>query len=964
MSTKVERCTGASRMVWGFAAGMMAIFLQSAYAAESTAQGYQLFDSDWRFLRADAPGAEAPAFDDSSWRVVDIPHDWSIEDLPPAENTFPSLSVVTGRWRFQKGDDAAWKASDFKDDDWQVVRLPAPWEDHSDYSENNVYGWFRRTIEIPEDLKDQDFDLLLGYIDDVDEVWLNGKRIGGTGSFPPNYQTAWESERRYRVPASLLRGDGSDVVAIRVYDESGGGGIYQASADSVQVGPFNSAASAGGGATGFVVGGTGWYRKHFTLSPEDAGRNVSICFDGVYMNSDVWLNGHHLGNYPHGYTPFVYDLTPYLKPAGQENVIAVRVRNVGENSRWYTGSGIFRHVRLAVADSVNIPFWGVDVQTPEVSKASATIKVATTIINTGDAAASIQLRTRLVAPDGNADAPMERTVQLAAGEQQEVELVFSVKNPVLWSLDDPSLYCAEVALLKGDETLDCAAQTFGIRTLSFTEEKGFQLNGERVELKGGNMHHDNGPLGSATIDRAEERRVQLMKEYGFNAIRTAHNPASPQFLDACDRLGVLVIDEAFDMWAEPKKPDDYHLYFDEWGERDIETLVLRDRNHPSVIMWSIGNEIPERADPSGVATAAKLAAAVRRLDLSRPVTAGVCGYWDRPNSKWTDLDPAFESLDVGGYNYQLGQYIPDHERFPDRVMYGSETYPNAVYDAWQLVKNHSWVIGDFVWAAWDYIGETGLGGATGNGEPNPKSFPWFNAYCGDIDLCGFKKAPLYYREVVWGESQINMAVHDGHQERVAYWGWPDDRQSWTWPGLEGQELDVKVYSSCASVRLELNGEEIAVKPVGNKMTVRFKVAYEPGELRAVGLSEEGTPVASTQLRTTGKPSAIRLTADRSTIRAERNDLSYVTVEIVDDKGEVVPNGVYPIEFTVAGGGQLVATGSGCPNDASSFQTPLRNSWRGRCLAIVRPSGDTGTITLKAAAEGLKGDAVVIRTEDI
>ncbi|HEX5399853.1 MAG TPA: glycoside hydrolase family 2 TIM barrel-domain containing protein [Verrucomicrobiae bacterium] len=938
-------------------------------AAERAADNRLAFDANWRFLRADAPGAEAPGFDDSAWRVLDVPHDWSIEDLPPATNSVPELPVVTGQWRFHKGDDAAWKARDFDDSQWQSVTLPDTWEHHSNYTQDNVYGWFRRRIEIPADCKGRDFDLLLGCIDDVDETFLNGQRIGGTGSFPPNYGTAWDVQRRYRVPASLVRGDGSDVLAVRVYDSTGEGGIYAAGTKSFRVGPFDPAHSAGGAATGYVVGGIGWYRKHFTLPASDSGRNVTICFDGVYMDSDVWINGHHLGNHPYGYTPFVYDLTPYLKPAGQENVLAVKVNNSGRNSRWYSGSGIYRHVWLAVADPAHIPFWGVQVMTTNISKASATVSVSTMIENDRAADANIRLLTRLIGPDtagrqstvaeiGVDFHEQEMNVQVPAGKQREFTQVFSVNKPVLWDLDNPTLYHAEVELVENGTTLDRAGTTFGIRTIRFTATDGFELNGKVVKLKGGCMHHDNGPLGAAAIDRAEDRRVQLMKAYGFNAIRTSHNPPSPEFLDACDRYGILVLDEAFDCWEEGKNPDDYGKYFDDWWKRDLNAMILRDRNHPSVILWSIGNEVPQRASERGYVIEKQLRDEVHRLDPTRPVTEAICALWDgRP---WSATATAFSFLDVGGYNYQWRQYVPDHEKFPDRIMVGTESYPGEVYENWQAVTAHPWVIGDFAWTAWDYMGETGIGNAIGN---SANRFPWFDAWCGDIDTCGFEKPQHYYRAVVWGDSKIALAVHapmpPGQRERVSGWGWPDERQSWTWPGSEGKPLDVTVYSSCQFVQLELNGKAIATNSV-NKMIARFKVPYQSGELRAIGLTD-GKPIVSASLRTAGEPATIRLTADRSTIRANRNDLSYVTVEVVDKNGNVVPSATIPIHFTVTGAGELAATGSPSPNDAASFHVPIRKTFEGRCLAILRPEGNPGKITLKAETDGLKAATLVVET---
>ncbi|HWH71368.1 MAG TPA: beta galactosidase jelly roll domain-containing protein, partial [Candidatus Sulfotelmatobacter sp.] len=356
----------------------------------------QLFDANWKFLRADAAGAERPEFDDATWRVLDVPHDWSIEDLPTGGPSLPVISVVPGKWRFHKGDDAAWKTPACNDSDWQEVTLPAYWEQHSNYTEENVYGWFRRRLELPANCQGKEVELLLGRIDDVDEAWLNGVRIGGTGSFPPNYRTAYDAERRYRVPAGVVHGDGTDVLAVRVFDGSGNGGIYAAGTAGQRVGPFDPSASPGGASTGHVLGGTGWYRKYFTLHPSDKGKSVTIRFDGVYMDADVWLNGHPLGNHPYGYTSFAYDLTPHLKPAGQPNVLAVRVRNEGKNSRWYSGAGIFRHVWLTVTDPVRVPTWGLYVTALEVSRKAATVKVFTEIENGRDVAATVTVRTRLL----------------------------------------------------------------------------------------------------------------------------------------------------------------------------------------------------------------------------------------------------------------------------------------------------------------------------------------------------------------------------------------------------------------------------------------------------------------------------------------------------------------------------------------------------------------------------------------
>jgi beta-galactosidase len=941
-----------------------------APAADSAATARERsFDSDWRFWRADAPGAEAPGFDDSKWRTLDVPHDWSIDDLPPLEkSSVPELSVTVGQWRFQKGDAAAWKTQDLDDSKWQSVTLPDMWERHSDYTNDNVYGWFRRHIEIPADCKGKDFDLLLGKIDDVDETFLNGERIGGTGSFPPDYRTAYDTSRRYRVRASLVRGDGSDVLAVRVFDGSGGGGIYESSVKAVRVGPFDTVESEGGASTGHVVSGTGWYRKHFKLTPAEQGKRVSVRFDGVYMNADFWINGKPLGNHPYGYTGFEFDLTPYLKPAGEENVIAVRVRNEGKNSRWYSGSGIFRHTWLTGTDPIHVPTWGVFVTTPEVSKEKATVKIASEVCNNTGAEADVVVRARVLNPKGKTVQTSESKLRLASNETRTVEQLIEVRSPKLWSPDSPDLYSAQIEIVAAGKTLDTTSTRFGIRKIEVDAENGFRLNGQMLKLKGGCIHHDNGPLGSATIDRAEERRVELMKANGFNAIRTSHNPPSPAFLDACDRLGVLVIDEAFDCWNEGKNGQDYHLYFKDWSERDIASMVRRDRNHPSVVIWSIGNEIPEQFRAE--ATAKMLREAVLSHDSTRPITQAICSDWGNVMRNWDRLsDIAFRHLDIGGYNYLPDKYETDHARNPQRVMMATESYPKDFFDYWSLVEKHPYIIGDFVWTAMDYFGESGIGHSTPSNEQDSflKPWPWHNAWCGDIDACGFKKPQSYYRDVVWRRSQIEMAVHtpmsDGVHENVSGWGWPDETRSWNWAGREGKPLQVAVYSRCDTVRLELNGKVIGEKPVSaaTKLTTKFDVPYQPGELRAIGLIN-GKAVASVSLRTAGEPKEIRLTADRSAIHADRNDLSYVTVEVVDQNGIVVPTAAMPIHFTISGAGELAATGSSAPNDDSSFHAPLRKTYQGRALAILRPTGAAGKITLKAEADGLKSATTNIQTK--
>jgi len=698
------------------------------------------------------------------------------------------------------------------------------------------------------------------------------------------------------------------------------------------------------------------------------GKKVQILFHGVYMNSEVWINGQSLGVHPYGYTPFYYDLTPHLNPVGEKNILAVRVNNTGKNSRWYSGSGIYRHVDLIVTDKVHIPIWGISVTTPEVSKQKATVKLNISIANETKESGKLVVTTRIILP--NQPENIKAVTTINPFETGGAEQIFEINNPALWSPGSPALHQAITEVSFNGKVVDQQTTTFGIRSIEYSAEKGFLLNGESIELKGGCMHHDNGPLGSATIDRAEERRVELMKKFGFNAIRTSHNPPSRQFLDACDRLGVLVIDEAFDQWQRPKNPDDYNLYFDKWHQQDIESMVLRDRNHPSVIFWSIGNEINERVDPSGLEIMKNLSAIIKKIDNTRPVTEAICFFWDHPGYKWESTIPAFAQLEVGGYNYQWREYENDHKVAPERLMMGTESFPREAFENWQMVEKHPYVIGDFVWTSMDYLGESGIGHSSIKKDTKDTfsmDWPWYNAYCGDIDICGFKKPQSYYRDVVWKVSNLEMAVHSpipaGMKEVVSMWGWPDEQQNWNWAGSEGQKLQVNVYSNYPEVRLELNGKVIGTKPVSaeTKLTAAFEVPYEAGELKAVAL-KDGKEVETKVLKTTGKPARIRLTADRLELKASRNDLSYVTVEVVDEAGALIPNASLPIQFKVEGAGELAAVENGYPADMKSFRSPQVTSFNGRCLVILRPTGTSGEIKLKAESAGLEGTEINVTSK--
>ena len=732
-------------------------------------------------------------------------------------------------------------------------------------------------------------------------------------------------------------------------------------------GPFDIN-SIGSSSTGFTIGGTGWYRKKFVTAKEQQDKLVTIYFDGVYMNSDVWLNGHHLGNHPNGYTPFYYDLTPYLKPSGQENVLAVRVRNEGRNSRWYSGSGIYRHVWLIVTDQVHIAPYGLYITTPEISENTATILVKSNIENEGTTLSNIILETTVLSPDGRTVGKTQKALIIEANASKTDEQNFTIEKPVLWSVETPRLYKAVTEIKKEKKILDHFETTFGIRSIHLDATSGLLINGKRILLKGGCIHHDNGPLGAASIDRAEERKIEILKANGFNAIRTSHNPPSMQLLDACDRLGMLVIDEAFDAWEIPKMPDDYSLYFKAWWRQDLESMVLRDRNHPSVIIWSIGNEITERVDTSGLRITKQLVEKIRQYDHTRPVTEALCHYWEQVNQgkQWSATSKAFALLDIGGYNYQMSLYESDHEQYPGRIMAGTESFPLEALENWNLVEKHPYIIGDFVWTAFDYLGEASIGHSTYDQTENSQFFvgwPWYNSWCGDIDIIGNKKPQSYYRDVVWRNSPIAMAVHEpmpeGLIENTSKWGWPNELQSWTWPGAEGKSLIVRVFSRAPMVRLFLNGIVIGEQEIKDgSITAVFNVPYQSGSLKAVNI-ENGKETDSIEFKTTGLPKRIRMTADRTIINGSRNDLSYVMVDVVDDNDQIVPTAGIQVKFSVAGAGEILAVGNADPTDISGFQKPEKKTFRGKCLVIIRSTGTTGIINLRGIATGLSEGQITI-----
>lgn len=736
------------------------------------------------------------------------------------------------------------------------------------------------------------------------------------------------------------------------------------SSDSI-VGPF-SKKSIGGFDTGQTMGGTGWYRKTFTLTKEEAKKRHVLHFGGAYNQAEVWINGQKVGRNVYGYSAFRFDITPYCKPAGEKNVVAVKVTNEGKNSRWYAGSGLYRHVWLIETAPIHLNEWETAIRSENITETSAEVTVDTKVFNTKNKKGSFTGRLTVLSPKGETVAAASSPVSLPATSSTDVKMKVDIKNPKLWSVESPQLYTAVIALESKGQKVDEIAIPFGLRTLEFSAEKGFLLNGKPTLLQGGCVHHGHGLLGVASYDRAEERKVELMKQNGFNAVRCSHNPFSEAFLDACDRLGMLVIDEAFDQWKGSKRDDDYSNYFEEWHKKDLETLILRDRNHPSIIMWSIGNEIRERIEDSGVVIAEDLKNIILQHDTSRPVTAGVNKIWNEDRTEMLPLDNAFKHLDVDGYNYMWRFYEEEHDKKPEKVMFGSESVAKEAAQNWDKVEKYPYVIGDFVWTAMDYLGEAGLGHSLEvDPEENVPQFmgwPWFNAWCGDLDLCGNKKPQSYYRDVLWRRKAITMAVEipapSEKIKKVSFWGWPVEELSWTYPGRENDTLTVNVYSRSPKVRLYLNGDMLGEAPIDEEYRAAFKVPYQKGILRAVNI-EDGKEKEEVVLKTTEKPAAVRLQVDRKTIKADGQDLAYVTIELIDKEGNLVYDDNREVEIGFSGSGKVIGSGNASPTDMKSFRSMTPKFFKGRAMVIIKADEKPGTGVIKVESEGLPTASVEI-----
>jgi beta-galactosidase len=925
----------------------------------------QSFDSDWRFYAGEIKGTENPDYNDSSWLKVDVPHDWSIEGLAHTDaivEEATELPVVRGGWKFNKGDDTLWKKPEFNDDSWQTVKLPATWEDHSNYTEDNVFGWFRRELTIPADLQGKDIFINVGKIDDADETFFNGVKVGGLGHFPPNYVTAWDISRHYKVPHEIIHYGGKNSIAVRVFDGVQGGGIYN---DGMRIteGIFEST-SPGGSGGGYINAGTGWYRKEFKLHRSTQGKRVFIEFDGVYMYSDVWLNGVHLGNRPYGYSSFQYELTPYLKFGNDKNVLAVRADVQQPCSRWYSGAGIYRHVRLIVTDPIHIAQWGTYVTTAEVKENEATIRIETRIQNQSGSTQQVKLETTVVDDTGTKVANSNSTIMVKADSIGVFIQSLKVPKPKLWSLENPRLYRVESNVRTNDKIVDASVTPFGIRTFEFTLDKGFFLNSKHVAIKGVCEHHDQGSLGSAVHKRAIERQLEILKSMGCNAIRTSHNPPDPVLLDLCDRMGLLVMDESFDEWKQSKTMYGYGRFFDEWSERDLTDMIHRDRNHPSIILWSIGNEIPEQDNSNAYEMSKRLVDICHREDPTRPVTSA-CNL-----AEAAEKNGFSKPLDVFGINYQL----PFYGTLKGKAkLIGSETasavstrgeynlvqngdsltivkelnnqctsydiiapnWGNTAESTLRAIKDAPWVSGEFVWTGFDYIG-----------EPTPFPWPSASSYFGMVDLCGFPKDRYFLYQSQWSDKpMVHILPH------------------WNWQGFEGREIPVWCYSNCESVELLLNGKSLGEKKFIDTKDLHlvWKVPYAAGSLQAIA-KNNGKIVCKDEVQTAGAPARIVLTPDRTRINADGDDLSNIKIEIVDKDGRICPNADNLLKFKINGMGIIAGVGNGNAVSHESFKANERKAFHGLCLAIVQSKRERGTIHLSAESEGLQAAEVFVKVK--
>lgn len=756
--------------------------------------------------------------------------------------------------------------------------------------------------------------------------------------------------------------------------------------------------SPNGGAVAFYPYVAKTLEKEFEVPAEWMDRLVIFEFEGAYMNAAVYINGDYAGGFPHGYTNFYVEANRFLR-YGQKNRISVSV-HTAQDSRWYSGAGLYRNVRLMVSDLVHIVPDNFRVATPEIDEEGALVTVNLKVGNRGHQPVSLMARTVILDAEGREILSGESAVTAWAGEETSVSQRLYLENAHRWSTEDPYLYTVRTRLITEGRTLDEDCCRLGVRRLQLDPKHGLRINGKTVKLRGACVHHDNGLIGAAAIDRAEERRVEILKASGFNAVRSAHNPISKAFLDACDRLGMLVMDEISDMWTRSKTPYDYSGAFPYVWEKHVEQMIGKDFNHPSVILYSIGNEIPETGTPDGANWGRKLADKVREMDSTRYVMNSIntmLAVMDQLGatlgenlgaeinetmnnlgemmSQVADSDlvtratrESFDLLDVCGYNYATSRYALDAKLFPNRVLVGSETSPLQIAKNWEIITRSPHAIGDFTWTGWDYIGEAGIGKMEyredGAQEGFMGAYPWYIAYCADIDITGYRRPMSYYRQIVFGERKepylaADYPQHYGKTLIPGEWETFRAYSGWTWPGFEGKPVRVHVFGRGNRFTLKLNGRQAAEgKLEGCKGFA--DLLYEPGKLEVIAW-QDGEETGRYAVESSKGPIHLELKADREVIRADDTDLCYVEILLVGENGIVHSCEELTVRASVSGHGELKALGTGNPTSTEVFSAGQFTTYDGRVVAVIRPDS-TGEIRLKVEADGLAPAELVIRAE--
>lgn len=739
---------------------------------------------------------------------------------------------------------------------------------------------------------------------------------------------------------------------------------------------------------GFTQGTALYYKKKFLINPGAEDKSFILEFEGITGIAHVWVNNKLVAKHVNGYTSFYSDITKEIL-VGEENQILVFVENRHKpNSRWYTGTGIYRHVWLHIGEKIHIIPWMLHAETKKVDGDKASMSIRSTVSNLSGKAEKSTVRYEILDIEQNIVYSHSEECEFKCGDNQ-ISHEALLSPFIYWNLNNPYLYTIRIGVGRNNQDLDFMEASTGIRTIRFDSKDGFLLNGESIKLKGGCIHHDHGILGAASHDDAEFRKIKLLKESGFNAVRLAHNPYSPAFLDICDKLGMLVIAEAFDAWVLGKKSFDYNIFFEKYWEEDITSMINRDFNHPSIIMWSTGNEVEERdGSADGYEWSRKLAGKVKSLDSGRAVTASVCSILaenesaqvvgndnlqlnmlesrvDPNDDIWGEATEQFlEPLDTAGYNYKVGRYDYDRKRFPERVIYGSETFPSTLFENWDATLKNPNVIGDFVWTAIDYLGEAGVGYMINANASDSDGLP-LTAFTGDIDICGNKRPQSYYRDAVWGNSNnpyIAVLPPSLYLEKISYtkWGWRPVEHNYTFNGQEGLKTSVEIYSNADEVELFVNNVSQGKKAAGYKAEFKaeFEIVYQPGIIEAVAY-KDGIEIGRDSLETTEEAIGLILEADKNVIKANGEDLCYVMITAVDAKGREVFDEKRKVIVSVAGWGELIAFGSANPMPEQLYNNSENYLFQGKALAVIKSTTDTGKCTLNVSLEGCDMQSITI-----